>query len=39
MYRRSVGKGWYVAVHSGWARALEQYDRRALLGLVNLIGR
>jgi hypothetical protein len=39
MYRRPVGKGWFVVVHGGWAKALERYERPALLGLANLVGR
>lgn len=39
MYRRRAGKGWFVAVHSGWALRLERLDRRALLGMINLVGR
>lgn len=39
MYRRREGKGWYVAVHPGWALRLERLDRRALLGMINLVGR
>ena len=37
MYRRRYGGGWYVVVHSGWGRRVADLDRRALLGLVNLV--
>jgi hypothetical protein len=37
MYRRRYGGGWYVVVHSGWGRRVANLDRRALLGLINLV--
>jgi len=37
MYRRRYGGGWYVVVHSGWGRRVADLDRRALLGLINLV--
>lgn len=39
MYRRRAGKGWFVAVHPGWGLRLGGLDRRALLGMINLVGR
>jgi len=38
MYRRAEGNGWYVGVHIGWAPRFERLDRRALLGLITLVG-
>jgi hypothetical protein len=37
MYRRRAGSGWYVVIHSGWSARLADLDRRALLGLINLV--
>jgi hypothetical protein len=37
MYRRAAGRGWYVVVHQGWSPRFANLDRRALLGLVNLV--
>ena len=37
MYRRRSGQGWYVLVHSGWWPRLDQVERRAHLGLFNLV--
>ena len=37
MYRRQSGHGWYILVHSGWWPRLEQVERRAHLGLFNLV--
>lgn len=37
MYRRASGRGWYVLVHSGWWPRLDQFERRAYLGLFNLV--
>jgi hypothetical protein len=37
MYRKRYGRGWYVVIHSGWWPRLEQLERRAHLGLFNLL--
>jgi hypothetical protein len=37
MYRHPNGNGWYVLIHSGWMPRLEQLERRAHLGLLNLM--
>jgi hypothetical protein len=37
MYRRRAGDGWYVVIHNGWGPRLADLDRRALLGLINLV--
>jgi hypothetical protein len=37
MYRRRAGDGWYVVIHDGWSKRLSGLDRRALLGLINLV--
>ena len=37
MYRRRYGGGWYVVVYGGWGRRVTDLDRRALLGLINLV--
>lgn len=38
MYRRAQGRGWFVAVHNAWAPRFEKLDRRALMGLISLVG-
>lgn len=37
MYRQRHGRGWYVLIHTGWSPRLEQLERRAHLGLFNLM--
>jgi hypothetical protein len=37
MYRRRLGRGWFVVVHTGWTERLARVERRALLGLLNLV--
>jgi hypothetical protein len=37
MYRRRHGRGWFVVVHTGWTDRLARLERRALLGLLNLV--
>ena len=37
MYRRRLGRGWFVLVHTGWTERLARLERRALLGLLNLV--